>query len=347
MRLPPAIQARPHREAASNLRGCQLKTGASVILRFLARRASLSLISLFLLSILVFLGTQMLPGNVGRAILGPLADQQAVDVLNESLGLNRPLLVQYGSWSWNFIQGDMGTSYVYRGPVSGYILDALGNSLKLAAVAFVMVVPIGILGGVIAALNVNRPLDRIISVGGLSMTVLPEFVTGIVLALVLGIWLGWLPISAAWPDGSGPLTQLYYLILPALPLFLSLFGYIARMARSGMVEALDSDYTRTAVLKGLPWRIVVWRHVLRNALLPTITVIATQAGYLIGGLVVIETLFRYQGIGSLIYTAANGKDFPMLQAGVLTIGIVYVVATVAADALYSVLNPRIRLRADR
>ncbi|TKT78256.1 ABC transporter permease [Aquamicrobium sp. LC103] len=315
--------------------------------RFLSRRVGLSLISLFLLSVMVFIGGQVLPGNVGRAILGPLADQQAVDVLNESLGLNRPLLVQYGSWIWNFIQGDMGTSYVFRAPVSGFIVDALGNSLKLALVAFLMVVPVGILGGVVAALNVDRPLDRIISIGGLSMTVLPEFVTGIVLVLILGIWLGWLPISAAWPSDAGFFTQLYYLILPALPLFLSLFGYIARMTRSGMVEALDSDYTRTAVLKGLPWRTVVWRHVLRNALLPTITVVATQAGYLIGGLVVIETLFRYQGIGSLVYTAASGKDFPMLQAGVLTIGIVYTVATLVADILYSLLNPRIRLRADQ
>lgn len=302
--------------------------------------------SLFILSVLVFLGGQVLPGNVGRAILGPLADQRAVDVLNESLGLNRPLLVQYTSWIWNFLHGDMGTSYVFRAPVASFVLDALGNSLKLALVAFIMVVPVGIFGGVIAALNVNRPLDRIISIGGLSMTVLPEFVTAIVLILVFGIWLGWLPISAAWPPGAGPSTQIYHLILPALPLFLSLFGYIARMTRSGMVEALDSDYTRTAVLKGLPWRTVVWRHVLRNALLPTITVIATQTGYLIGGLVVIETLFRYQGIGSLIFTAASGKDFPMLQVGVLTIGIVFTVATLAADVLYSLLNPKIRMRSD-
>ena len=219
--------------------------------------------------------------------------------------------------------------------------------MKLALVAFVLVVPIGILGGVVAALNLNRPLDRIISLGGLSVTVLPEFVTGIILIPIFGVWLRWLPIAAAWPKGAGFLTQLYYLILPSVPLFLVLFGYIARMARSGMIEALDSDYTRTAVLKGLPWRTVIWRHVLRNALLPTVTVIATQTGYLIGGLVVIETLFRYQGIGSLIFTAARGKDFPMLEAGILTIGIVYAVATLIADFLYSVLNPRIRLGAEQ
>jgi peptide/nickel transport system permease protein len=300
-------------------------------------------VTLVLLSMMVFFGGQVLPGNVGRSILGPFADEAAVQLLNHQFGVDRPYLVQYWDWISHFVIGDMGMSYAYRLPVAPFVIGALLNSLKLAAVAFVMVVPVGILGGVIAALNVNRPLDRIISLGGLSATVLPEFVTGIVLILVLGIWFPLLPISATWPEGSGFGTQLYYLILPALPLFLVLFGYIARMARAGMIEALDSDYTRTAVLKGLPWRTVIWRHVLRNALTPTITVIATQTGYLIGGLVVVEMLFRYQGIGSLILTAARGKDFPVLEAGILTIGIVYAVATLAADILYSVLNPRIRL----
>jgi peptide/nickel transport system permease protein len=300
-------------------------------------------VTLFLLSVMVFVGGQVLPGDVGRAILGPFADQRAVDALNHTLGVDRPLLVQYGSWIWNFLHGDMGTSYVFRTPAAPFVIDALGNSVKLASMAFVLVVPIGILGGVVAALNLNRPLDRIISLGGLSMTVLPEFVTGIIFILIFGVWLRWLPISATWPSGAGFATQIYYLILPSVPLFLVLFGYVARMARAGMIEALDSDYTRTAVLKGLPRRIVLWRHVLRNALLPTITVIATQTGYLIGGLVVIETLFRYQGIGSLIFNAARGKDFPMLEAGILAIGIVYAVATLAADFLYSMLNPRIRL----
>jgi peptide/nickel transport system permease protein len=226
-----------------------------------------------------------------------------------------------------------------------FIATALFNSLKLGAVAFVLVVPLGIFGGIWAALHVGRPVDRIISLMGLSVTVVPEFVSGIVLILLFGIWLDLLPISAAWPEGAGPLTQIYYLILPSIPLVFVLFGYIARMARAGTIEALDADYTRTAFLKGLPRRVVIRRHVLRNALLPTITVIATQTGYLIGGLVVVETLFHYQGIGLLIWTAARGKDFPMLEAGVLTVGVVYTVATLGADLLYSLLNPRIRFGA--
>jgi peptide/nickel transport system permease protein len=138
------------------------------------------------------------------------------------------------------------------------------------------------------------------------------------------------------------MTQLRYLLLPALPLVFALFGYLARMARAGTIEALDSDYTRTAILKGLTLRTVVWRHVLRNALLPTVTVIATQIGYLIGGLVVVEVLFRYQGIGSLIFAAARDKDFPMLEAGVLTIGLIYTAASLLADVLAALLDPRIR-----
>ena len=221
------------------------------------------------------------------------------------------------------------------------------NSLKLAAVAFVLVVPLSILGGVWAALHVGRPLDRIISVAGLSATVLPEFVTGIVLILIFGVWLDWLPIGATWPEGSGPLTQIYYLILPSLPLVLVLFGYIARMARAGTIEALDADYTRTAVLKGLPRRIVLWRHVLRNALLPTITVIATQVGYLIGGLVVVEHLFHYQGIGGLIYHRRPRQDFPMLEAGVLTVGIIFTLATLTRRPALFGAEPAHPLRSGR
>jgi len=285
----------------------------------------------------------MLPGNVGRAMLGPFADQVAVDALNKEMGTDRPLIVQYGSWVSDLARGDLGTSYAYRKPVSQFLTTAAINSAKLAAIVFVIVVPLGILGGIVAALYRGRLPDRTISITGLSATVVPEFVSGIVLILIFGVWLRWFPISATWPANSGFFTQVYHLILPAMPLVLVLFGYIARMARSGMIEALDSEYTRTAILKGLTYPQVIWRHVLRNALLPTISVIATQTVFLIGGLVVIEILFRYQGIGSLIYTAANKKDFPMLQAGVMVVGLLFMVSTFIADLLQASLNPRIRL----
>ena len=202
---------------------------------------------------------------------------------------------------------------------------------------------LGGLGGVIAALRVGRGTDRAISVTGLSLSTVPEFVSGIVVIVVFGVELKWLPVTASAGAGASAWNQFRHLILPAIPLVLVLFGYIARMARAGTIEVLSSDYTRTAVLKGLPERTVLRRHVLRNSLLPTITVIATQTGYLIGGLVVVETLFNYHGLGNLIYTAAVHKDEAMLEAGILIIGIVYVVATLIADVLLTLLNPRLRI----
>ena len=311
---------------------------------YLLKRLGLALLTLVLLSLIIFFATQVLPGNPGRAILGPFASESAVNALNHSLGVDRPLISQYWTWASGLVHGDLGTSYQFRLPVSTLLWPALGRSLKLAAVAFVIVVPISIFGGVVAALFRGRPVDRGISVGGLSLSTIPEFVSGIVLIVVFGIALKVLPVTASAPAGSSFPTQLRYLILPAIPLVLILFGYIARMARAGTIEALDSDYVRTATLKGLPRSVVIRRHVLRNSLLPTITVIATQTGYLIGGLLVVETLFNYPGLGRLTVTAATDKDFPVLAAGVLVIGIVYLVATLIADILYTVLNPRIRFQ---
>jgi peptide/nickel transport system permease protein len=310
---------------------------------YILRRLGLALVTLWLLSVIVFFAGQVLPGDPGRAILGPLAAQSAVRALDQQLGVNRPLLTQYWSWISGLVHGNMGISYEFRSPVEPFIRAALLNSVKLAALAFVIVVPLSIAGGVLAALRSGRLTDRVISVTGLSAATVPEFVSGIVLIVVFAVELKWLPVSASAGQGASDAAQLDHLILPAIPLVLVLFGYIARMARAGTIEALESDYARTATLKGLKRSVVIRRHILRNSLLPTITVIATQTGYLVGGLVVVETLFNYQGIGKLILSAATAKDFPMLEAGVLTIGVVYMVATLIADILYTVLNPRLRV----
>ena len=310
--------------------------------QYVLKRLGLALLTLVLLSLIIFFAGSVLPGNPAREILGPFASQQAVQILNHQLGVDRPLVSQYWTWVTGILHGDLGTSTQFHLPVSTLLFPALGRSLKLALVAFVIVVPLSILGGVLAALYRGRFVDRSISVTGLSLTSVPEFVSGVVLIVIFAIGLKWFPVTANPPPGTSPLGQLHYLILPAIPLVFVLFGYIARMARAGTIEALDSDYVRTAVLKGLPESVVIRRHVLRNSLLPTITVIATQTGYLIGGLVVVETLFNYPGLGRLIVTAANNKDFPTLEAGVLVIGIVYLGATLIADILYTVLNPRIR-----
>lgn len=303
----------------------------------------MALITLLLLSVLVFIGTQVLPGDVGRRVLGPFATQEAVDALNARLGTDRPLLVQYWDWITKAVTGDLGFSISFSRPVSELLGRALVNSLKLAALAFVIVVPLALVGGIVAALKRGTFVDRLITVGGLSATVIPEFVSGIVLIIVFAVILRWLPGTANAPAGSGFLTQMRFLILPAIPLVLVLFGYIARITRAGVIEALDADYTRTAILKGLPRSTVIRRDVLRNALLPTIAVIASQVGYLIGGLVVVEVLFTYQGIGNLLFNAARNADFPLLAGGVLVVGAAFQVSMLLADLAYSWLNPRIRL----
>jgi peptide/nickel transport system permease protein len=295
------------------------------------------------LSIVIFLMAQVLPGDVARRILGPFADQRAVDTLNHQLGTDRSLLTQYFDWVGGVLTGDLGESQSLRVPVSDVLWPALRNSAKLAVLAFLIVVPLSIWGGVTAARHEGQARDRTISIGGLSCTAIPEFVWAVTLLIVFSLGLGLFPSTAQFPDGAGPLTQVKYLFLPAMCLVFVLFGYIARMARAGTIEALDADYTRTAVIKGLPERTVIRRHVLRNSLLPTIAVVATQIGYLVGGLVVVEFIFNYNGLGQLLFRAAQSKDFPLLQSGVLVIGTVYLVATLAADILYSVLNPRVRL----
>jgi peptide/nickel transport system permease protein len=315
------------------------------VARYLLKRLGLAIITLWILSVIIFFAGQVLPGDPGRAILGPFASQSAVTVLDHQLGSDRPLLTQYWTWITGALHGNLGTSYQYRAPVEPLLASALVNSAKLAVFALILIIPLGIIGGVIAALNVGRPVDRLISLSGLSAATVPEFVSGIVVIVIFADGLKILPSTAAAPPGSGFGTELRYLILPVVPLVFEFFGYIARMARAGTIEALDSDYARTATLKGLSRVTVIRRHILRNSLLPTITVIATQVGYLIGGLVVVETLFNYPGVGRLIYNAAIQKDFPMLEAGVLTIGVVYLAATLLADLLNTWLNPRLRIGA--
>jgi peptide/nickel transport system permease protein len=314
--------------------------------RYVLKRLGLALITLLVLSAIVFATAQLLPGNVGRSVLGRDASEEAVAEYNREHGTDRPAVVQYVDWLSGVAQGDLGRSLVPpESPVWDIVEPALVNSLKLAVFAFLLVVPFGILGGVFAGLRVGRPTDRTITVVGLSLAVVPEFVTGLVLILVFSIWLGWLPVTAQWEPGAGALTQVKHLTLPAMALAIVLFGYIARITRAGVVEALDADYTRTAYLKGLPRTTVVRRHVLRNALLPTIAVIATQVGYLVGGLVAIEFLFNYQGIGLMVLQAAQQKDFTLLTAGVLVVGTVYLVVTLVADIVFALLNPRIRFQA--
>ncbi|MFN8223434.1 MAG: ABC transporter permease [Gaiellales bacterium] len=311
--------------------------------RFLLKRLGLALITLVLLSVIIFAVSTVLPGNVGRAVLGPFATQESVDALNEQLGADRPIVTQYVDWATGLLRADLGVSLTTQTPAWTLLQPALGNSLKLALVTFLICVPLSILGGIVAGLRRGKATDRALTILGLSIAAMPEFVTGIILILVFSIWFGWLPVTAQADAGASLPTQVKHLLLPAFTLTFVLFGYISRITRAGVVEALDSDYTRTAYLKGLASGVVIRRHVLRNALLPTIAVVAVQIGYLVGGLVAVEKLFNYQGVGLLIYQAAREKDLSLLTAGVLVVGVTYLVVTLVADLLYAALNPRIRL----
>lgn len=314
------------------------------MLRLIGRRLLLMIPTLILVSILIFaLAEVFVPGSVGRSILGPYATEEQVQLLNEKLGADRPIVVRYLSWAGGFVSGDWGESTQLNVPVRPLVMDAFWHSLLLAGFALVLIVPTSIALGVFAGLRRDSVLDRTITVSSLSMTVIPEFVSGVVLLYVFAVWLKWLPVSALPPDGAPFYERLYYLILPAIPLMFLELGYIARMARVGTVQVLSMPYIRTAVLKGVPRHRVVFGHVLRNAMVPTVTVIGSQVGWLIGGLVVVEKLFTYPGIGQLMVDSALAHDIPLLEASVLLVAVVYMVANLIADIVVALLNPRIRM----
>ena len=314
------------------------------MLRLIGRRLLLMIPTLILVSILIFaLAEVFVPGSVGRSILGPYATEEQVQLLNEKLGADKPVVVRYLTWAGGFVTGDWGESALLEVPVRPLVMDAFWNSLLLAGFALVLIVPTSIALGVFAGLRRDSLLDRAITVSSLSMTVIPEFVSGVVLLYVFAVWLKWLPVTALPPDGAPFYERLYYLILPAIPLMFLELGYIARMARVGTVQVLSMPYIRTAVLKGVPRSRVVFGHMLRNAMVPTVTVIGSQVGWLIGGLVVVEKLFTYPGIGQLMVDSALAHDIPLLEASVLLVAVVYMVANLIADIVVALLNPRIRM----
>jgi peptide/nickel transport system permease protein len=311
--------------------------------RWLLRRLVLSLITLWLLATLVFIITNILPSDIGRTILGPFAPQETVDALNEKLGTNDPLPEQYLRAMQSLVTLDWGNSFQNGRPVMPAILAAIGRSGILAAFALALTIPVAILAGLFAGRRRDQPTDRAIVLFGLTFSSIPEFVIGTFLVVVVGVQLGLLPVLATPPPKAGPLEVARFLLMPALAMAIVYFGYIARMTRAGTIEVLDSDYIRTATMKGLTTAQTIRRHVLRNALVPTVAVIGVQIGYLFGGIIGVEKIFNYNGMGQMMLFAAERKDIPVLTAGVIVIGIVYMVATLAADLIIAWMNPRVRL----
>jgi len=310
---------------------------------FLIRRIGFILITLILASIIIFSITQLLPGDVARVILGQFATERAIENLREELGLNRPLHVQYLDWAGGFVRGDWGNSLVSRTPVRPMVMQRLGNSVMLAGVALLIYVPLGILLGVFAALKKDKMADQLITGVSMAFVGLPEFVTGLLLITFLAIGLEWFPANSSINPESTFRQAFPYLILPAITVSLTGLGYIARMTRSGTIDVLRTDYIRAADLKGLPAGQVLFKHVLRNSLLPTVTIVAMGIGWLLGGLIVTEAVYGYPGLGRLIVYSIQRQDLPLLQACSMVIVAIYSISNLAADIIYSLLNPRIRV----
>ena len=310
--------------------------------RFIIRRLGFMVVTVLVASIIIFWATTILPGDVASQVLGRYATEEAKNNMRVELGLDKPATAQYATWLGNFVKGDWGLSPSTAAEVLPLVLHRLSNSFMLALVAFLMYVPLGILLGLIAALRKNRWADQTISVGSLAFIGLPEFVSGLILITIFAIELGWLPAQSAIAADATFTEALPYLILPALTVTLTNLAYVVRMTRSSTVDVLQMDYVRTANLKGLPPRKVLFTHVMRNSLLPTITVVAMGIGWLIGGLIVTEQVFGYPGIGRLLLFAIQRRDLVLIQTTALVLVVIYVLANLVADILYAVLNPRIR-----
>ncbi len=310
---------------------------------YLIRRIGFIIITLIIASIIIFTVTQFLPGDVAGIILGQFATETAIANLREELGLNRPLHIQYLSWAGGFIRGDWGNSLASRMPIRPIVMERLGNSAMLAGMALLIYVPLGIILGVIAALKRDKLPDQLISGVSMAFVGLPEFVSGLLLITFLAIGLEWFPANSSINPNTPFREAFPYLVLPAITVSLTGLGYIARMTRSGTIDVLRADYVRAADLKGLPaWQVLI-KHVLRNSLLPTVTVVAMGIGWLLGGLIVTEAVYGYPGLGRLIVYSIQRQDLPMIQACSMIVVAVYSISNLFADILYGLLNPRIRV----
>ena len=263
------------------------------MLRFLVIRFALILLTLVVVSLAIFGVTEVLPGDVAEAVLGKSRTPGALETLREQMGLDQPPWKRYLNWVGGVFQGDLGTSLVQDRPVTEILKSRLQNSLVLAIAAFCIAVPSAILVGVWAGVRRGSAGDHTVSVLSLVAISLPEFVTGFILIVILSSTLGWLPSSSIVLPGTSPLARPEILIMPVLTMTAVLFGYIMRMTRANIIEALETNYVRTAILKGLPRWQVIWRHAVPNAMLPTISVVSINVGWMLGGLIIVESVFGY------------------------------------------------------
>jgi peptide/nickel transport system permease protein len=309
---------------------------------YIARRLLFVVLVLMAVSMLVFGITALLPANVAYLILGPFAPPEQVRALELKLGLTDPIWQQYLRWAGGFLSGNLGESTLMNRPIGPLLMEAVGRSMMLTGASFVLIAVIGVGLGVAAALRHGRALDHGISVGTYLGIAVPEFFWAIIVIIVFAAWLGWLPASGYEPLSAGSTVWAKHLIAPTMTLVFGHLAHVSRLTRSSMIEVLQSPYVTAARAKGLPERVVILHHALRNALLPTITVLALDFGRLMGGIVVVETIFAYPGLGRLIVFSIQNRDLPTLQAAILVVAAVYALASLLADLLYARLNPKIR-----
>jgi peptide/nickel transport system permease protein len=312
------------------------------VLEFIVRRLAFMALTLFIVSIVIFAVTEVLPGDAAQSILGTQATEESLQALRQRLNLDQPAYIRYVDWLVSAVQGDFGTSLRMNVPVFPLIMERLGNSLALAGLALFISVPLAIVLGVLAGLRRGKPEDHAITVGTLAGVSMPEFVVGVVLILIFSSMLSILPSSSLMEPHQNPFSNPAILVLPSVTLLAVTLAHTTRMTRASMISVMQTDYVRTAILKGLPWRRVVVRHALPNALLPTITIVAINIGWMIGGLIVVETVFSYPGLGRLIINAITNRDVPLMQGVALLVTFIYAFANLIADVLYTFLNPRIR-----
>jgi peptide/nickel transport system permease protein len=311
--------------------------------RLILRRLALGMVTLLVVSVLVFLATQALPGDTARAILGRTATPERLAALREQLHLDRPLIEQYLSWLGGVVVGNLGHSLADQQPVASMLAGRVANSTVLLLVAAAVSIPLSLGIGIASAIRRDSPLDHAWGAASLVLAALPEFVVGTVLILFFATAVFHvLPPVSLVPPGSGAFARPAVIVLPALTLALAVAPYISRIVRASMIEVLQSDYIEMARLKGLAERDVILRHAMPNAIVPAIHVIALQLAYLAGGVVVVEYLFSYPGIGSALVDAVANRDVPVVQALVLLIAAVYVVVNLLADVATILVTPRLR-----
>jgi ABC-type dipeptide/oligopeptide/nickel transport system permease component len=310
---------------------------------YLARRLGLFVVTLLLITLVTFLVTNVLPGDVATMILGTRSNPETLAALRETLGLNQPLIVQYGHWIGHALSGDLGVSLVFRTPIAVLLGQKIAASALLVVLSLLLALLVAVPLGVWSAVHRDRWQDAVGSSIALAGISLPDFFWGIVLILFVARWLGWLPASGYASPLENLKLAVEYALLPSVTLALSLMAHLTRMTRSAMLEVLGQDFIRVCRAKGLAEGAVILRHALRNAISPVLTVAGLQLGYLFGSIIVVESLFNFTGMGWLTYQALLNRDMPLVQAAVLVIAALVMLTNLAIDVVYTLLDPRVRL----